>query len=100
VLRCPTFEDMERVPAVDACCRRLGGQEQDTLAARRERCLELLDPFIEAIRCGMPCDSRDDERELAFSTAKHHLALDMMRGDLHLVGDLVHAVGAERGPIC
>jgi len=119
---------MERDPAVDAYISGLDGQEHSTLVAWRERCLGLPDSFVEGVRFGMPCYSREGEPELAFAAQKRHLALYLMRvdvmaayrdrlegysmgkgcirfpkqtpSDLELVGDLVDAVGAGRGPVC
>jgi len=121
------LDETECDPVVDAYISRLGRQEQATLTAWRERCLELPNPFVEAIRHGMPYYSRDGEPELAFASQKRHLASSMMRGnmiaafrnqlegysvgkgcirfprqppsDLHLVGDLGLAGGAIRWPI-
>jgi len=124
----PSLDAMDRDPAVDAYIGRLVDQEQEVLAAWREACLDLPEPFVEAVRYGMPCYSRDGDPELAFAAQKRHLAFYMMRQDvmeafrgrltgypvgkgcirfskkepcdLPLVVDLIRAVGARRGPIC
>jgi uncharacterized protein YdhG (YjbR/CyaY superfamily) len=119
---------MERDPAVDAYIGCRDGQGRNTLAACREQCLGRPDTFVECVRYGMPCYSREGEPELALAAQECHVALYMMRvhviaahrdrpegysvgkgcirfpeqapSDLELVGDLVKSVGAGRGPVC
>ena len=119
---------MEPDPSVDAYLDALTGPPHVTLSAWRALCLDLPDGFVEGIRYGMPCYSREGEPELAFAAQKRHLALYLMRpdvmdahrqrltghstgkgcirfsttapSDLDLVGDLVRAVGASSGTPC
>jgi hypothetical protein len=73
---------MERNLAVDAYISGLDGQERNTLMAWRERCLGLPDSFVEGIRYGMSCYSREGKPELAFAAQKRHLAIYLMRADV------------------
>ena len=52
------------------------------LTAWWERYLDLPDPFVEAIRHGMPCYSRDGEPGLAFASQMRHLVLYLMCGNV------------------